>query len=93
MTARSVYEGVAGVNGTAHASAEFGGFTPSSLATVAPAQNSTTWSRQSARVALANGTITQSQFVAVMQWITMTEQETVSAAKSVLRNSGDLAPA
>jgi hypothetical protein len=27
-----------------------------------------------------------------MQWVTMQEQETISAAKSVLRNSGDFAP-
>jgi hypothetical protein len=92
MTARTTYEAVANFNGTAHSSVEFSGVTPNTAATVAVPGNGTTWSRQTARVALANGGITQSQYVAVMAWLSMQEQELISAAKSVLRNSGDTAP-
>jgi hypothetical protein len=90
MTARSTYEAVAA---TAHASAETGGITPNTAATVTPTGNMTTWSPASAKAALASGAITQSQFVSVMGWIATWEQEQISAARSVLRSTGDLAPA
>jgi hypothetical protein len=88
LSARSVFEAVAG---TAHASAEFAGITPNTAATVTPVGNMTTWSRANAKAALASGAITQSQFVSVMGWIATWEQEQISAAKSVLRSTGDLA--
>jgi hypothetical protein len=53
----------------------------------------TTWSRANAKTALAAGSITQAQFVSVMGFIATWEQEQKSAALSVLRASGDLAPA
>jgi hypothetical protein len=90
MTARSTYEAVAA---TSHGTAEFGGITPNTAATVTPPGNMTSWSRASAKAALASGAITQSQFVSVMSWIATWEQEQISAAKSVLRSTGDLAPA
>jgi hypothetical protein len=90
MSNRSVYEAVAA---TAHASAEFAGITPNTAATVTPVGNMTTWSRSNAKAALASGAITQSQFVSVLQFIATWEQEQKSAALSVLRASGDLAPA
>jgi hypothetical protein len=90
MTARSTYEAVAA---TAHTAAEFGGVTPNTGATVAPVGNATTWSRSSAKSALASGSLTQAQFISVMNFLANYEQEQVSAAKSVLRNTGDLAPA
>jgi hypothetical protein len=37
--------------------------------------------------------ITQSQFISVMGWIATWEQEQISAAKSVLRSTGELVPA
>jgi hypothetical protein len=49
--------------------------------------------RAAAKAALASGAITQGQFISVMGWINTWEQEQISAAKSVLRASGDLAPA
>jgi hypothetical protein len=90
LSARSVYEAAAG---TAHGSAETGGITFNTGATVAPTGNMTTWSRASAKAALVSGAITQPQFVSVMLAIAMWEQEQISAAKSTLRASGDLAPA
>jgi hypothetical protein len=90
LTARSVYEAAAG---TAHTSAEAGGITPNTGATVTPPGNATAWSRASAKAALAAGSITAAQFVAVMNWINIWEQEQISLAKQTLRGTGDLAPA
>jgi hypothetical protein len=77
---------------SAHKSAEAGGITFNTGATVAPPGNSTTWSRASARVALANGSITQSQFVTVMQSITGWEQTQIDNARDTLRATGDTLP-
>jgi hypothetical protein len=54
--------------------------------------NATAWSRDVARAALANGTITQSQFVTAMQAIAGWEQAQNSLAKATLRAGGDLNP-
>jgi hypothetical protein len=59
----------------AHTAAEAGGVTPGTSATVAPIGNMTTWSRYSARAALAAGSITYSQFVSVMNFLGTYEQE------------------
>jgi len=59
---------------------------------VTPPGNATTWSRQSARVALAGGSITQAQFVKVMSDISTWEQTQINNARSVLQAT-DTAPA
>ena len=51
-----------------------------------------TWSRASARSALANGGLTQSQFTTLMQQISGWEQAQNSSAKATLRNGGDYFP-
>jgi len=88
-TARDTYYTSVSSN---HASAETGGITFNTAATVTPPGNATTWSRQSARVALGNGGITQSQFVAVMLAISGWEQSQNSLAKATLRSNSDFAP-
>jgi hypothetical protein len=88
MTARDDY--IASVK-TAHVAAEVAGITPNTGATVTPTGNLTSWSRVSARAALAAGSITQSQFVSVMHFLTMIEQVQVTAAKDVLRAAGEIA--
>jgi hypothetical protein len=70
-----------------HASAEIGGITFNTGAM--PPGNATTWSRASARSALANGALTQSQFTTLMQQISGWEQAQNSLAKATLRNGGD----
>jgi hypothetical protein len=87
MSNRSVYEAVAG---TAHASAEFGGITPNTAATVAPVGNMTTWSRANAKAALASGAITQAQFISVMGWINTWEQTQINNARATLQATGDV---
>jgi hypothetical protein len=72
---------------TARASAETGGITFNTGA-MPPPGNAITWSRASARAALGNGSITASQFVAVMG--AMKAQN--SLAKATLRNGGDSFP-
>jgi hypothetical protein len=67
-----------------HASAEIGGI--SGLPGASPPGNATTWSRTVARAALANGTITQSQFIA--GW----EQAQASSEKATLRSNSDFFP-
>ena len=89
MTARDTYNSSVTNN---HSSAEFGGITFNTGATVAPPANATTWSRQSARAALASGAITQNQFVAVMGAISSWEENQNGLAKSTLRGTGDSAP-
>jgi hypothetical protein len=54
--------------------------------------NATAWSRDVARAAFANGTITQSQFVAALQAIASWEQAQNSLAKATLRATGDVNP-
>jgi len=89
MTARDTYNSSVASN---HASAEVGGITFSAGATVATVRNQTTWSRVSAKAAVANGDITQSQFVYLMQTISSWEEGQNSNAKATLRNSGDNFP-
>jgi hypothetical protein len=89
VTARSTYEAVAA---TAHSAAHLGGVTPNTGATVAPG-NSGTWSHASANAALAAGSITASQFVSVMNFLTNYEQVQIQNTKDVLRNTVDNAPA
>ena len=89
MTACDTYNSSVSSN---HASAEVGGITFGTGATVATVRNASTWSRASARVALANGDITQSQFVYLMQSISGWEQSQNSLAKATLRNTGDTLP-
>lgn len=90
MSARSTYEASAA---TAHGSAQTGGITFSTGATVTPPGNATTWSRYSAESARAFGSITQAQYVSVMNAIGLWEQEQISSAKATLRATGDLGPA
>jgi hypothetical protein len=73
-----------------HASAETGGITFNTGATLAPVGNATTWSRASARAALAAGGITQSQFVSVMQAIASWESSQNAAAYDSIRGTGML---
>jgi hypothetical protein len=54
--------------------------------------NASTWSRASARVALANADITQAQYVALMQAISGWEQAQNSLAKATPLNGGDSFP-
>jgi hypothetical protein len=75
---------------TAHTSAEFAGITFNTGATVAPVGNMTTWSRQSAKAALAGGAITQAQFVSVMGAIATWEQTQVNNARATLQATGDV---
>jgi hypothetical protein len=75
-----------------HASAEVGGITFCTSATVATVRNQSTWSRASARVALANGDITAAQFVYLMQSISGWEQAQNSSAKATLRKWRRLFP-
>jgi hypothetical protein len=72
-----------------HASAEVGGITFGTGATV---RNQTTWSRASAKAALANADITQSQFISLMQAISSWEEAQNGNAKATLRNGGDSFP-
>jgi hypothetical protein len=89
MTARDTYISSVATN---HGSAEVGGITFGTGATVATVRNQTTWSRASARVALANGDITAAQFTYLMQSISGWEQSQNSLAKATLRNTGDTLP-
>jgi hypothetical protein len=77
--------------GSAHTNAETGGI--SNLPGLAPPRNATTWHRAGARVALANGDLTASQFVSVMNAIAGWEQAQINVARDTLKNSGDYAPA
>jgi hypothetical protein len=86
LSARSVYEAAAG---TAHSSAEVAGITFNTGATVSPVGNMTTWSRASAKAALASGAITQAQFVSIMQAIATWEQAQVNNARATLAATGD----
>jgi hypothetical protein len=78
MTARTVFEAAVV---TAHNTAVFGGVTPNTGATVAPAGNMTTWSRASAESARAAGTITQSQYVSVMNYLATWEETQIGNAR------------
>jgi hypothetical protein len=89
LTARDTFNSSIASN---HGSAEFGGITFNTGATVAPAGNATTWSRATARAALGSGAITQAQFVAVMSAISNWEENQNGLAKSTLRGTGDSAP-
>ena len=89
MTARDTYNSSVASN---HASAEVGGIAFNTGATVATVRNQSTWSRVSAKAALANADITQAQFVSLMQSISGWEQAQNSSAKATLRNSGDNFP-
>jgi hypothetical protein len=71
-----------------HVSAETGGITFNTGATVTLPGNQTTWSRASAGVALANGQITQSQFVSVIGAIATWEQAQNGAAYDSIRGTG-----
>jgi hypothetical protein len=90
MTARDTFNASVAAN---HVSAETAGIAFNTGATVAPPGNATTWSRVSARAALASGAISQSQFVTVMGAISGWEQAQNGSAKSVLRATGDVGPA
>jgi hypothetical protein len=89
MTARDTYNSSVSSN---HASAELGGISFGTGATVATVRNASTWSRASARAALANSDIMQSQFVSLMGAIAGWEQAQNSNAKATLRNNSDYFP-
>jgi hypothetical protein len=84
MGARETYNSSVASN---HASAETGGITFNTGATVTPPGNATTWSRASARAALGAGSITQAQYVAVMGAISSWEEAQNTNAKATLRAS------
>jgi hypothetical protein len=89
LTARDTFNSSVTSN---HGSAEFGGITFNTGATVAPPGNATTWSRSTARAALGSGAITHAQFVAVMGAISNWEENQNGLAKSTLRGTLDTAP-
>jgi hypothetical protein len=88
MTARTTFEAA---QVTAHLTAQFGGVTPNLGAVVAPG-NLGTWSHASAEAARASGAITQSQYVAVKNFLATWEETQIGNAKATLRATGDLAP-
>lgn len=73
---------------TTHTAVEFGGVSFNTGATVPAIGNSTTWSRNSARAALAEGLITQSQYNAIWNALACYEQTQVDAARDTLRGTG-----
>jgi hypothetical protein len=88
MTARTTFEAA---QVTAHNTAQFGGVTPNTSATVAPG-NAGTWSHASVEAARASGAITQAQYVAVKNFLATWEQTQIGNAKATLRATGDFAP-
>ena len=87
MTIRDTFNSSVSSN---HASAETGGI--SGLPGAAAPGNATTWSRVTAKAALASGALTAAQYVDAMQRISGWEQAQNSLAKATLRNGGDYFP-
>jgi len=83
-TARQTY---ANSVASAFTEATTGGISNLSIATV---DNQTTWSLQNAAVERNNGTITQAQYVAIVNAIAAWEQSQIQAAKDTLRSTGDV---
>jgi hypothetical protein len=87
MTARDTFNTSVSSN---HTTAEHAGI--SGLPGASPPGNATTWSRDVARAALANGTLTQSAYIDALRRIAGWEQSQNSLAKAILRAASDLNP-